>query len=530
MLTFKIADKEWEYSEIHKLNYETFVEEIPQHRINPEKCLVDKFHDENSYIICLRDNYVAGMIAIRDKRPFSLDGKLKNLDDYLPKSTSICEIRLLSIKKEDRKRKVIQGLFKFLAEYCEEKNYDLALISATTTQERLYKALGFQSFGPVVGTNGARYQPMFLTPGSYFDFKKKSKILEGQDGITKSPSRILFQPGPVGIKKEVEDEFIKPPISHRSAEFVELFNNTQEKLCEITNSVYAQILMGSGTLSNDLVAAHLSTLGGKGLILTNGEFGDRLINHAYRFKLNFDTVREEWGEAFDYNMVWEKADKNLYDWLWFAHCETSTGVLNDLSALAGICSQLNIKLCADCISSIGNINIDLSGAYLATGSSGKGLASYPGLCFVFHNNKVSTNPALPRYLDLGNYSISDGVPYTVSSNLLSALYKSLQLIDVEKNMEIADSFSDIVRSRLDAIGIEIINAKDLSLPSIVTFRVGSNKSSFAVGEHLEEGNVFLSYRSNYLSERNLIQFALMGEYSKTGLEYSLIQLEKLFSE
>ena len=530
MLTFKIADKEWEFSEIHKLNYETFVEEIPQHRINSKKCLVDKFHDENSYIICLRDNYIAGMIAIRDKRPFSLDGKLQNLDDYLPKSTSVCEIRLLSIKKEDRKRKVIQGLFKYLAEYCEEKNYDLALISATTTQERLYEALGFQPFGPVVGTNGAIYQPMFLTPSSYFNFKKKSKILDGQDGAQKSPNRILFQPGPVGIKAEVVNEFVKMPISHRSAEFVELFKDTREKLCEITNSVYSQILMGSGTLSNDLVAAHLSTLGGKGMILTNGEFGDRLINHATGFKLDFDTIREEWGEAFDYNMIKEKVDLESYDWIWFVHCETSTGVLNDLDLLREICIECNIKLCADCISSIGNVKLDLSGVYLATGSSGKGLASYPGLCFVFHNNRVSPDPAIPQYFDLGNYSISEGVPYTVSSNLLSALNRSLQLIDVEKNIEIADSFSDIIRSRLDTSGIEIVNAKAISCPSIITFRIGSNKSSVAVGEQLEKKNVFLSYRSNYLYERNLMQFALMGEYSKTGLEFSLLQLEKLLSD
>ncbi|MGI9535295.1 MAG: GNAT family N-acetyltransferase, partial [Thermodesulfobacteriota bacterium] len=282
MLTFKIADKEWEYSEIHKLNYETFVEEIPQHRINSDKYLVDKFNEENNYIICIKDNYVAGMIVIRDKRPFSLDGKLQNLENYLPESRSICEIRLLSIKKEDRKRKVIQGLFSYLAEYCEEKKYDLALISATTNQERLYKTLGFQPFGPLVGTNGAKYQPMFLTPSSYYDFKNKTKLLNGLDKSPKNLKKYLFQPGPVGIKKDVENEFRKPPISHRSKEFTELFKNTQRRLCGITNSKYAQILMGSGTLSNDLVAAQLSTLNSKGLILTNGEFGDRLVDHGKR--------------------------------------------------------------------------------------------------------------------------------------------------------------------------------------------------------------------------------------------------------
>lgn len=30
-LIYKVADQEWEFESIHKLNYKTFVEEIPQH-------------------------------------------------------------------------------------------------------------------------------------------------------------------------------------------------------------------------------------------------------------------------------------------------------------------------------------------------------------------------------------------------------------------------------------------------------------------------------------------------------------------
>ena len=81
MIRYKVADQDWEFNEVHKLNYETFVEEIPQHRTNRKKSLVDKFHTENNYIICLKEDKLAGMIAVRDKRPFSLDLKLNNLKD-----------------------------------------------------------------------------------------------------------------------------------------------------------------------------------------------------------------------------------------------------------------------------------------------------------------------------------------------------------------------------------------------------------------------------------------------------------------
>ena len=55
-LTFKVASEDWEFEQIHRLNYGTFVEEIPQHEGNAEKSLVDTFHGENTYFICVSPN------------------------------------------------------------------------------------------------------------------------------------------------------------------------------------------------------------------------------------------------------------------------------------------------------------------------------------------------------------------------------------------------------------------------------------------------------------------------------------------
>ncbi|MEA2069026.1 MAG: GNAT family N-acyltransferase, partial [Verrucomicrobiota bacterium] len=116
---FKIATELWEFEAVHALNYKTFVEEIPQHDPNHEKKLVDKFHGENTYIICVNEDArkLAGMIAYRDKRPFSLDQKLENLDTYLPAGRSLCEIRLLAVEEEYRYTRISQGLIAQLVEH-----------------------------------------------------------------------------------------------------------------------------------------------------------------------------------------------------------------------------------------------------------------------------------------------------------------------------------------------------------------------------------------------------------------------------
>ncbi len=176
-LVFKIAAEPWEFEQIHRLNYRTFVEEIPQHQPNPAHLLVDPFHAENTYLICLRGRQLLGMVTVRDKRPFSLDKKLANLDAYLPPHRSVCEFRLLAIEKEHRHPLVFQGLIRLLAEVCEERGYDLALMSGTVRQLRLYRHLGFTPFGPLVGPPQAQYQPMYLTLAAYQELKRKVKTL-----------------------------------------------------------------------------------------------------------------------------------------------------------------------------------------------------------------------------------------------------------------------------------------------------------------------------------------------------------------
>ena len=166
-LQFKIATEEREFELIHRLNYKTFVEEIPQHHPDPARRLVDKFHPENTYVICLSGTQLIGMLAVRGKRPFSLDQKLANLDSLLPAGRQLCEVRLLAVEKEFRSGQVFQGLLALVVQFCIQRGYDTAIISGTTRQQKLYRHLGFVPFGPVVGTGEALFQPMYLTKESF---------------------------------------------------------------------------------------------------------------------------------------------------------------------------------------------------------------------------------------------------------------------------------------------------------------------------------------------------------------------------
>ena len=521
-LQFKVATEDWEFEQIHQLNYRTFVEEIPQHQPSGTPRLVDKFHSENTYLICLCDQRVVGMIAARGRRPFSLDQKLPNLDSFLPAGRRICEIRLLSVEKEFRNGQVFRGLTTLMWQYGLDHGYDLAVISGTTRQQKLYRHLGFIPFGPQVGAGDAQFQPMYLT---LENFEKKAEDFLREPIRSRGPASFL--PGPVAIHPQVRKAFERTPESHRSDFFIAEFQQIRQRLCQLVCARQVQILLGSGTLANDNVAAQLTLEKKPGLILSNGEFGERLIDHARRFGLTFDTLQFQWGESFNLTATEQFLSRSpSVGWLWCVHSETSTGMLNPLSALQALCARADVALCADCISSIGMVPVNLEGIYLASGASGKGLAGYPGLCMVFHNHAIPSSVSLPRYLDLGWYAEHQGIAFTHSSNLVQALDAAVRQPDWPKKLSELAAICARLRPRLREMGFKLVAGDADATPGVLSIALPPDQSSLHLGQQLQKAGYLLSYNSDYLRQRNWIQICLMGEYSPAKLDGLISWLSK----
>lgn len=516
-LTFKTANEDWEFEQIHRLNYKTFVEEIPQHHASPTHRLVDKFHAENTYLICLAGKKLVGMLAVRGNRPFSLDQKLEKLDSYLPAGRSICEIRLLAIEKKFRGAQALQGILALLWQHGIERGYDLAIISGTNRQFRLYQHLGFVPFGPVVGSGEAQFQPMYVTLETFENTARE--FLRSSPSRSFQPSAVNFLPGPVTVKREVRRAFEQAPESHRADMFMKDFGSARQTLCELVKTRNVGLFLGSGTLANDVIGGQLVLENGRGLVLSNGEFGSRLIDQARRWRLDFEPMEFPWGEPFDLRAVRRALEQTPAPaWLWCTHCETSTGLLNDIGALKALCAEFQTKLCLDCISSIGTMPVDLNGVFLASCSSGKGLRAYPGISMVFHNHAVMPQPErLPRYLDLGYYSQQQGVPFTFSSNLLHAMHAAVKHVDWEKRFDDIVELSEFLRGKLREMGFELVGANSETSPAVITIALPTEMNSLKIGGLIQEAGYLLSYNSEYLRRKNWIQICLMGECTREKL-------------
>jgi len=319
---------------------------------------------------------------------------------------------------------------------------------------------------------------------------------------------INFTTGPVTILPAVAKALASEPLSHRSRQFKDLYHNTTAAICTKLNANCAYIMTGSGTLANEMMIAQISLLKTHGLILANGEFGNRLIEQARRQQLNFDIINVKSGGHFDIDSIASVLKTGKIKWLLFCHCESSTGVVNPLLHITELCNQFGCEVYADCMSTFGAVPLDLQRVSMATASSGKGIGSYAGLALIFCNKKITPFSSLPFYLDLGHFQKTSGIPFTLSSNLLVALETAVALNLTEDKWAQLDLLS---RSAYKIL-CESVDIPFATPASRIFTITGLTTSTTEVGALLSKDGIELSHQSSYLIRSNNMQLALLGSY------------------
>lgn len=326
-------------------------------------------------------------------------------------------------------------------------------------------------------------------------------------------SRINLSTGPVAVSANVSQALAGPPISHRSEAFRDLYKKTTDTLCDLFNVRKTYLLTGSGTLANECMLQEIKQLNEPGLILSNGEFGFRLIQQAARNNISYFKHELEWGEIFDADVINILIQEHKLKWILCCHCETSTGVINDLEKIMALCKSHRILCFIDCMSSVGTTPLDLSGVTMATASSGKGLASIPGLGIVFSNSHATIKKAASVYLDLAHYDLANGIPFTISSNLVKALYVSILQKLKASQFDLLQDYGEKIYRTLHRYELIPFSESHSKVFTIVTDESSRNIS---VGMKCP---LKLSYESDYLKRRGWQQLAMFGYYTKEELAY-----------
>jgi aspartate aminotransferase-like enzyme len=521
-IQFRQAETAEEFEQIHRLNHRIFAEEVGQHERTSDRRLVDKFHSRNRYFIARRGDELVGMISAHAGPEFSIASRLEH-PSVLRALRAPLEIRLLAILPQFRNRSILTGLFWQVRSYARANRHSDLLISGIVERVSMYEKIGFRPMGPAVRCGAAEFVPMRLsldTAQERFVGRERMYGARWRRG-----QKVSLLPGPVAMSPCVTAAFHNEPISHRSPRFVDLYQETRRRLSELMGCLETVVLCGSGTLANDAVAANLRRAFGsaEGLVVANGEFGERLIRQAECAELRCRQLRFGWGRPWCFKEI-EEALELRPAWIWAVHLETSTGVLNDLPRLTKMAAQYGSSVSADCVSSLGAVDTCDAGQrlFLASGVSGKALAAYAGLAFVFVSHealvKLGGETICPTF-DLAGALRSAGPVSTLPSSLLMATLGALrEHYDGATGRKIRyEHYNELgrwTRMRIREIGLERLAAEQDAAPTISTFPLLS--PDFAQ-ECLRAG-FLIAHESDYLRKRNWGQIATMGHLDRNSLE------------
>jgi aspartate aminotransferase-like enzyme len=331
-------------------------------------------------------------------------------------------------------------------------------------------------------------------------------------------------PGPVCIHPGVAEAWAWPPVSHRSPAFTASYEEVRSGLNRLVDGLEVTLFPGAGTLANDAVAANLRAIFGdeEGLVLSNGEFGERIANQAGCAGLQLRHLKFPWGEPWSFAAIKGALDRKPA-WIWAVHLETSTGVLNDIETLQRLASDAGCAVALDCVSSLGATRIanETGSLLLASGVSGKSLGSYAGLAFVYLSEEcrgLLEKKVLCPSFDLLRIHETCGPMTTVPSSLLFALARALE--DNYGSPEcVARRFRDYcvlgqqTRRAMRVAGLEPLACERFAAPNITTFVLPSP----AFPEQCLNAGYQIAHESQYLKCRGWGQIATMGDVTPGSL-------------
>lgn len=350
---------------------------------------------------------------------------------------------------------------------------------------------------------------------------------------------ILLNPGPVTLSNAVRESMLGADLCHREPEFAELQGAIRQKLLDcysLDQSAWSVALMtGSGTAAVEAMISSMVPGSGKLLVLENGVYGERMHKIASRYGIAVSAAAHAWTSAIDIANVKHllEADPDITH-VATVHHETTTGRLNDLSALGEVCTQHNVQILLDAVSSFGAEAIDFNDLPIAAcaATANKCLHGVPGTCFVVAG-RDSLNQAHPRsvYLDVCAYvkaQDASGTPFTQSIQTFYALNAALDELvasgGVMARGELYRQRLATVRSKLAALGIKPLLASDDCSCVLHGFELPTQISYAELHAQMKAAG-FIIYAGQGDFATSIFRISMMGEISGADLARLLDALD-----
>ena len=354
---------------------------------------------------------------------------------------------------------------------------------------------------------------------------------------------ILLNPGPVNLSNRVRTALLKPDLCHREPEFGEMQRAIREKLLRVyglNGEEWAAVLMtGSGTSAMEAMLCSCIPANGRVLVIENGVYGERLSRIAAIHRIDYATLPHEWGApVLSDRLELTLAGDPGFTHVAIVHHETTSGRLNDLAVIAGICAQRRLGLLVDCVSSFGaeELRFDAWGISASAATANKCLHSIPGTSFVIvKREELQKTAGLQRtlYLDLNIYLHQQdrgGTPFTQSVQSFYALDEALsehaEAGGWRTRREEYWKKMDLIRQGLARLGINaLLPRKDCSCV-LNSFHLPAGLDYATLHDGLKRQG-FVIYAGQGDFSKTLFRISVMGDNSMEDMQRFLDAMKSL---
>lgn len=279
----------------------------------------------------------------------------------------------------------------------------------------------------------------------------------------------LLTPGPTPVPPEALLAMAKPIIHHRTPQFQQILKEAEEGLKYVFQTKgEVLIFTSSGTGAMEGAVANILSPGDKAITVQGGKFGERWTELCQAYGAEAIVIDVEWGKAVDTKEIERQLSKHkdvkaVYTTL----CETSTGVVTDIKAIAEVTKKTNAVLVVDAISGLGAVECrtDEWGIDVVVAGSQKGLMIPPGLAFASVSQKawalVEQSKCPKYYFDFKEAKkaiAKTDTPYTPALTLIIGLNEALKTIKqetLEKIMSRHKKMAKAIREAASALGLEL---------------------------------------------------------------------------
>lgn len=351
-------------------------------------------------------------------------------------------------------------------------------------------------------------------------------------------NKFVYTPGPTRVRENVRLAISKSTTNPDiDIEFCEFYKNTCKKMSSILNTendVY--ILSGEGILGLEAACASLTEPGDKVLVIDNGIFGRGFDDFVKMYGGEVVYFSGDYTNEIDIEELEKFLQKeNDFKYATVVHCDTPTGVLNDLSKICPLLKRYNILTVVDSVAAMvgEEIRVDDWQIDIALGGSQKAISAPTGLTIVSISEDAKNSmknrkmPIVGFYLNLTiweKYYENKWFPYTMPINEIIGLDRAIDNILEEKLENVLtrhEKIASATRKAFTEYGLKLYLESGYS-NTVTAVEIPENIGALNLTKHMLEKYNTLVATSLCDYKDKLLRIGHMGE--NANLEFIIYVL------